>query len=333
MILIHMTRIFCLLSQSNRCACVFITRFHSGSWDLIFFSSLFISGILEFFHHQLKDIVEYAELKTVCFQNLREVGNAVLFCLLIEQSLVGACCASLKPICLSKCTLRFLLLTSQITGLKSASLLLLMGRWVETVPCSNLSQSCRGFHVCKIAGMPDFAGWETFSHVWYPRIKYYDLHHKLRSSAVFLQSVTGWLFSLCEWVVHLVLLFAFPACHSCCHLKHCKVNMDFLDTLLAARMADSGAHSARHSSVLVWMKLWNMSSLSAASYILASTLQHAKLPAIEGTVPQWVFNLISPFPTLLSCYAICCSNKNGQACNFLVFVLLGSYRGVKAGIA
>lgn len=51
--------------------------------------------------------------------------------------------------------------------------------------------------------------------------------------------------------VHLVLLFSFPACHSCCHLKHCKVNMDFLDILLAARMADSGAHSARHSSVLV----------------------------------------------------------------------------------
>lgn len=46
-------------------------------------------GILEFFHHQLKDIVEYAELKTVCFQNLREVGNALLFCLLSEQSLVG----------------------------------------------------------------------------------------------------------------------------------------------------------------------------------------------------------------------------------------------------
>uniref|UniRef100_A0A8C2J4J3 Cytoplasmic FMR1-interacting protein n=1 Tax=Cyprinus carpio TaxID=7962 RepID=A0A8C2J4J3_CYPCA len=43
--------------------------------------------ILEFFHHQLKDIVEYAELKTVCFQNLREVGNALLFCLLSEQSL------------------------------------------------------------------------------------------------------------------------------------------------------------------------------------------------------------------------------------------------------
>ncbi|XP_077338922.1 cytoplasmic FMR1-interacting protein 1 isoform X3 [Lithobates pipiens] len=50
-------------------------------------------GILEFFHHQLKDIVEYAELKTVCFQNLREVGNTLLFCLLIEQSL------SLEEVC------------------------------------------------------------------------------------------------------------------------------------------------------------------------------------------------------------------------------------------
>ena len=51
-------------------------------------SLCFSPGILEFFHHQLKDIVEYAELKTVCFQNLREVGNAILFCLLSEQSLV-----------------------------------------------------------------------------------------------------------------------------------------------------------------------------------------------------------------------------------------------------
>uniref|UniRef100_A0A8C0QBT3 Cytoplasmic FMR1 interacting protein 2 n=1 Tax=Canis lupus familiaris TaxID=9615 RepID=A0A8C0QBT3_CANLF len=44
-------------------------------------------GILEFFHHQLKDIIEYAELKTDVFQSLREVGNAILFCLLIEQAL------------------------------------------------------------------------------------------------------------------------------------------------------------------------------------------------------------------------------------------------------
>uniref|UniRef100_A0A8C9TDR9 Cytoplasmic FMR1 interacting protein 2 n=1 Tax=Scleropages formosus TaxID=113540 RepID=A0A8C9TDR9_SCLFO len=44
-------------------------------------------GILEFFHHQLKDIIEYAELKTDVFQSLREVGNTILFCLLIEQAL------------------------------------------------------------------------------------------------------------------------------------------------------------------------------------------------------------------------------------------------------
>lgn len=149
-----------LLKQKLKLILISMTLIHMASvpaWSLDFFlapeiiffsSSLLISGILEFFHHQLKDIVEYAELKTVCFQNLREVGNAVLFCLLIEQSLVGACCASLKSICLSKCTLIFLLLTSSITRLKSVSLLLVMGRWVETVPCTHLLQSCRGFHVC-----------------------------------------------------------------------------------------------------------------------------------------------------------------------------------------
>lgn len=56
---------------------------------LFFFSFSAILGILEFFHHQLKDIIEYAELKTDVFQSLREVGNAILFCLLIEQALVG----------------------------------------------------------------------------------------------------------------------------------------------------------------------------------------------------------------------------------------------------
>lgn len=50
---------------------------------------LHLTGILEFFHHQLKDIIEYAELKTDVFQSLREVGNAILFCLLIEQALVS----------------------------------------------------------------------------------------------------------------------------------------------------------------------------------------------------------------------------------------------------
>lgn len=55
-----------------------------------------IPGILEFFHHQLKDIIEYAELKTDVFQSLREVGNAILFCLLIEQALVRLYCSLLQ---------------------------------------------------------------------------------------------------------------------------------------------------------------------------------------------------------------------------------------------
>lgn len=65
--------------------CILINNVRfTGYCDYIFV----IPGILEFFHHQLKDIIEYAELKTDVFQSLREVGNAILFCLLIEQALV-----------------------------------------------------------------------------------------------------------------------------------------------------------------------------------------------------------------------------------------------------
>ena len=46
-------------------------------------------GVLEYYQHQLKDIIEYSELKTLVFQNFREVGNALLFCLMIEQNLVS----------------------------------------------------------------------------------------------------------------------------------------------------------------------------------------------------------------------------------------------------
>nr|XP_026694999.1 cytoplasmic FMR1-interacting protein 1 homolog [Ciona intestinalis] len=44
-------------------------------------------GVLEYYQHQLKDIIEYSELKTLVFQNFREVGNALLFCLMVEQNL------------------------------------------------------------------------------------------------------------------------------------------------------------------------------------------------------------------------------------------------------
>lgn len=45
------------------------------------------TGVLEFYQAQLRDIIQYPELKTEMFQSFREVGNAIIFCLLIEQSL------------------------------------------------------------------------------------------------------------------------------------------------------------------------------------------------------------------------------------------------------
>jgi len=44
-------------------------------------------GILEFYQHKLLDIVQYPDARTELFHNFREFGNAVLFCLLIEQAL------------------------------------------------------------------------------------------------------------------------------------------------------------------------------------------------------------------------------------------------------
>ncbi|XP_078682479.1 cytoplasmic FMR1-interacting protein 2-like isoform X4 [Branchiostoma floridae x Branchiostoma belcheri] len=44
-------------------------------------------AVLEYYYAQLQDIINYPELKTEVFQSFREVGNAVLFCLLCEQSL------------------------------------------------------------------------------------------------------------------------------------------------------------------------------------------------------------------------------------------------------
>jgi cytoplasmic FMR1 interacting protein len=49
--------------------------------------NILISGILGFYQENLNDIVQYPDAKMDLFQHFREVGNALLFCLLIEQSL------------------------------------------------------------------------------------------------------------------------------------------------------------------------------------------------------------------------------------------------------
>lgn len=126
--------------------------------------------------------------------------------------------------------------------------------------------------------------------------------------------------------MRLVLLFSFPICHSCRHLKHHKVNMDFLDILLAARMADSGARSARHSSGLVWTKLWNMSSLSAASSLYLSACEAARCWGRGATTALYPCLSFS-FPSLLSRYTICCGNKMARHVISLSSCFLGAYRG------
>ena len=45
-------------------------------------------GVLQYYQHQLRDVIQYPDVKTEIFQSFREIGNALLFCLLIEQSLV-----------------------------------------------------------------------------------------------------------------------------------------------------------------------------------------------------------------------------------------------------
>ena len=51
--------------------------------------SISVTGILGYFHATLRDITQYPDLKTEVFQSFREIGNIVLFCLIIEQNLVG----------------------------------------------------------------------------------------------------------------------------------------------------------------------------------------------------------------------------------------------------
>ena len=45
-------------------------------------------GVLEYYNANLENVMHYGELKTDVFQAFREVGNVIVFCLLIEQEMV-----------------------------------------------------------------------------------------------------------------------------------------------------------------------------------------------------------------------------------------------------
>ena len=44
-------------------------------------------GVLGYYHAQLQDMIQYPDLRTEVFQSFREIGNAIIFCLLMEQGL------------------------------------------------------------------------------------------------------------------------------------------------------------------------------------------------------------------------------------------------------
>ena len=45
-------------------------------------------GVLGFYYSQLTPVIQYGELRTEVFQVFREVGNTILFCLLLEKAMV-----------------------------------------------------------------------------------------------------------------------------------------------------------------------------------------------------------------------------------------------------
>ena len=49
-----------------------------------------VTGVLEYYHANLEPIMQYPVLRTDVFQGFREIGNAILFCLLIETFLVNS---------------------------------------------------------------------------------------------------------------------------------------------------------------------------------------------------------------------------------------------------
>lgn len=45
------------------------------------------SGVYQFYQHQLRDVLGYSDMKTQVLHYFREVGNALIFVMMIERSL------------------------------------------------------------------------------------------------------------------------------------------------------------------------------------------------------------------------------------------------------
>ena len=49
---------------------------------------LYVVGVMGYYQAQLNELIQYPDMRTEVFQIFREVGNAIVFCMLIEQALV-----------------------------------------------------------------------------------------------------------------------------------------------------------------------------------------------------------------------------------------------------
>ena len=54
---------------------------------------LYVVGVMGYYQAQLNELIQYPDMRTEVFQIFREVGNAIVFCMLIEQALV---CTSME---------------------------------------------------------------------------------------------------------------------------------------------------------------------------------------------------------------------------------------------
>ena len=46
-------------------------------------------GVFEFYYAQLAPVIQYRDLRTEVFQSFKEIGNTIVFCLLLEKALVS----------------------------------------------------------------------------------------------------------------------------------------------------------------------------------------------------------------------------------------------------
>lgn len=60
-------------------------------------NGLIFLGVFEFYYAQLAPVIQYRDLRTEVFQSFKEIGNTILFCLLLEKALVWSdmLCAAL----------------------------------------------------------------------------------------------------------------------------------------------------------------------------------------------------------------------------------------------